>query len=468
MRILLFLFVALGATTVIAQNKQVLYGLEEVPQSLLLNPGGKVKQQMHFGIPFLSQFHINGGSSGVSPYDIFGTTGEDINSKIERKLFEMSDKDFFTATQQWELFQFGWMNRQGIYFSGGVYQEFDFISYFPRDLAILAWEGNANYLDYPFDLGQLSATADLLTVYHFGINKALSNRLTVGGRFKVYSGIMNIRSTKNQGTFTTSLAEADGTNVYEHRLEEADIRVQTSGVASLENGFSVGDALGRALLGGSLGLGVDLGATYDINEDWTASMSFLDVGVMFQSKDVETYHAYGSYDLDGIELLFPPLSDGEPTNPYYDEFEDELEREVPIDTLTNTYTHMRPVKWNAGLKYQFGETASGAKECDCLNQGGAIDREQAVGVQLYSVFRPKGPQWAGTLFYYRRWFSFLASKFTYTVDSFSFTNIGLGIVGDFGKFNVYIAMDNIGSYGNLAKAKSVSLQLGFNLKFQQE
>lgn len=468
MRSLLFVLITLGCQAILAQNKQVLFGLEEVPQSLLLNPGVKVNQRMHFGIPFLSHIHLNSGSSGVSVYDIFGSTGEDINAKIERKIFEMSDRDFFTATQQLELFQFGWRNRKGMYFSGGIYQEFDFISYFPRDLAILAWEGNANYLDYPFDLGQVSATANLMTVYHFGVNMELSNKLTVGARFKIYSGMLNIRSTKNQGSFTTTLADEDGVNIYEHRLEDADVLVQTSGIASMGDNFSTGDLIGRAFLGGSLGLGLDLGATYDINEDWTASMSILDLGMMFQSNDVETYHAYGSYELDGIELLFPPLSDGEPTNPYYDELEDELENEIPIDTLNSGYTHLLPVKLNAGIKYQFGRTASGAKECDCLNQGGAIDREQAVGAQLFTVFRPKGPQLAGTLFYYRRWFPFLSSKFTYTVDPYSFSNIGLGFVGDLGKFNVYLAVDNILRYENLAKAKSVSLQLGFNIKFDQE
>ena len=37
-----------------AQNKQVLYGLEEVPQSMMLNPGSIVNYDYHFGIPFLS------------------------------------------------------------------------------------------------------------------------------------------------------------------------------------------------------------------------------------------------------------------------------------------------------------------------------------------------------------------------------------------------------------------------------
>ena len=64
--------------------------------------------------------------------------------------------------------------------------------------------------------------------------------------------------------------------------------------------------------------------------------------------------------------------------------------------------------------------------------------------------------------------SFLAAKATYTVDSYSYSNVGLGLATDIGKFNFYIAADNLLRYGNLAKAKSVSLQLGFNIKFYEE
>lgn len=468
MRTFLIFYLAIGLAFAMSQNKQVLYGLEEVPQALMLNPGAKVFQKMHIGIPFLSQIHVNGGSSGVTAYDIFGTTGEDINAKIERKIFEMKDTDFFTATQQWEWLYAGWRSRSGLYFSGGLYQEFDFISYFPRDLAILAWEGNADYLDYPFDLSQISTTGELLTVYHFGVNKAWNNKLTLGVRGKVYSSMMHYRSTDNKGTFVTRLADASGENIYEHTVNEADVSVQTSGIIGLDSDFSVGEMMKRAFLDGNLGVGMDIGATYDLNGDWTFSASLLDLGVVFHTKNVESYRASGTYTLDGIEVLFPDLDAGEPAYPYYDDLEDELEREIPIDTIRSGYTQWRPVKLNAAAKYQFGRTLSGEKECDCLNQGGAINREQAVGAQLYGIKRPLGVQWAGTLFYYRRWLPYLSSKFTYTVDSFSFTNFGVGLVGDFGKFNVYIAADNIQSYPNLAKAKSVSLQLGFNLKFNQE
>lgn len=464
MRKLWILFIAFGLSTSFAQNKQLAYGFEEIPQALMLNPGSVVPQRSHFGIPFLSQIHVNGGATGVTTFDIFGNTGGDINDRIRNKIFEMDNMDFFTATQQLEILNFGWRAEESeIYYSGGIYQEFDFITYFPRDLAILAWEGNRDYLDYPFDLGEVSATGDLLVVYHFGVNKKINKKWTIGARAKLYSSMLSVKSTNNSGTFTTTLGDENSPNIYEHRVENADVKVQTSGITSLENS-SVGSVLGRAVFGGNIGIGADLGATYKINDRWEASASLLDLGVIFHSKDVEQYHATGDYTLNGIELIFPPLSEGETTFPYYDDLEDEIERELPIDTITSGYTQLRPLKVNAGLTYSFGNFVGG-QECDCLNQD--IQRAKAVGIQYYSILRPKGPQMAGTLFYYHRIFQWLTWKAAYTVDPYSFYNVGLGGAVDFGKFNFYVAMDNILHYGNIAKAKSVSLQFGFNIKIAQ-
>ncbi len=455
----------------ISQNKQILYGFDDVPQSLMLNPGMKVTQKKHYGIPFLSQIHFNGGSSGVSVYDIFKDGSDNINDRITAKIFEMKNTDFFTATQQLELINFGWRAKNEIYFSGGIYQEFDFIAYFPRDLAILAWEGNRDYLDYEFDLGEISMTGDFMTVYHFGLNKQITDKLTVGARLKLYSSMFSYRSVNNAGTFVTTLGDENSENIYEHTVRNADVTVETSGYASLRelDGASqvTNEILGRAFFGGNFGVGVDLGFTYDFNEAWTLSASAQDVGAIFHSKDVENYRAHGNYTLDGINLIFPPLSQGESTFPYYDDLEDEIEREIPIDTLHNSYTQLRPVKFNAALSFGFGRfNASG--DCDCLNMGGGKLHKQNVGLQFYSIFRPKGPQMAGTLFYHRRLTDYLSAKATYTVDSYSLSNVGLGVSADIGKINFYIAADNLIKYGNLAKAKSVSLQLGFNIIIDEE
>jgi hypothetical protein len=454
------------------QNKQVLYGMTDVPQNLMLNPGSKIPQKINIGVPFLSQLHINGGSSGVSAFDIFGNSNTDINTVIRDKIFELSDSDFFSATQQLELVNFGWLAENKIYFSGGIYQELDFIFYFPRDLAILAWEGNREYLNYEFDLGQLSTTADLLSVFHFGANKQINNKLTVGVRAKLYSSMLSLRSTNNQGSFVTKLGAQESPNIYEHRLQNIGLSVETSGLASLQDLDSSSEitstVIGRSFFGGNLGLGFDLGATYDITKNITASASILDIGAIFHTKDVESYEVSGEYTLDGIALLFPSLMVGESTPPYFEDLEDEIENKIPIDTLNSSYTQFRPTKINASVAYSFGRTLDGLGKCNCKASTGAPARNQQAGLHLYNIFRPKGLQFAATLFYYRRFTNFLGVKATYTIDSFSATNMGLGLVADIGIINFYLAADNLLVYQNLAKANSVSLQLGLNIKIYRK
>lgn len=454
-----------------SQNKQLLYGLSEVPQSLLVNPGEQVQLDKYIGIPFFSQIHVNAGSSGVNGYDIFQESTTNINTRITQAIQNMDHNDYFTATQQLEVINFGWRSEKEIFFSAGMYQEFDFISYFPKDLAVLAWEGNRDYIGRSFDLSEVNVSGEMLTVFHFGANKQISEKWTFGARFKIYSSMYHFRSTNNQGTFTTRIADGSE-NIYDHLLENADVLVETSGFASyidsenLDVGDVVKSTLKRAFLGGNLGVGIDIGATYQANDNWTFSGSILDAGVVFHNNEIRNYRGHGTYNLSGINLLFPSLQDGESTYEYYQNLEDEIENEVPIDTLYNKYTAMRPTKFNLGIKYKDGRFFSSNK-CNCLDMGGGESELQSFGLQLYGITRPKRLHYAATLFYYRRLTNTLSGKVTYTVDDFSYDNIGLAAVGNFGKFNAYLAVDNLLRYSNLAKANSLSLQLGFNLIFNE-
>ena len=452
--------------SLLSQNKEVLYGLEETPQAMLLNPGSRISYEYHFGVPLLSHIHVNGGSSGVSVYDIFQESSLDINTRISNKIFELENTDFFTATQQLEILNFGWKNKKNYYFSGGIYQEFDFILYFPKDLAILAWEGNANYIGKEFNLGEINVSGDLLTVYHFGVNKKINKKITVGVRAKLYSSMLSFSSTSNSGTFVTIPSES-GDNIYDHIVSNATINVNTSGITSLSDLDTrtqvINKLLGRSFFGGNLGIGVDLGATYEINEKWTASASILDLGAIFHKKNIESYQVSGEYNLDGIELLFPPLGNGDSSLPYYEDLIDDIGAAFTIDTIYNSYIQMRPVKMYASVKYNFGQAIGGDKTCNCLKMGENQKYNQSIGFQYFSIIRPKGPQIAATLFYYHRLSDYFSVKATYTADSYSYSNVGLGLITNIKMVNFYIVADNMQWYANLAKAKSVSLQFGFNI-----
>ena len=465
--VLFFLMGLFFSQSIIAQNKQLIYGLDEIPQNLMLNPGGITEGRAFFGIPALSGIHLNAGSSGFSLYDLAASDGRLPSERISGLIRDLTDKDFITLTQQMELISVGWRKDDKTFFTAGLYQEFDFITYFPKDWATLAWYGNADYLNYPFKFDHISARADLLSVFHFGINKKIDRKWTVGGRLKIYNGILSGSSLRNSGSFTTRLADGDSQNIYAQDLSNADVRVQTSGLSRFEGNVTSSDIMGSAFFGGDLGVGFDIGATYQFDDAWRLSASILDIGAIVHAADVKTYQATGDYVLEGIELDFPDLSQGQSAPPYYAIFENEVEAAVPIDTLYSAYTQWRPVKFNVSTAYGFGPTAPGSVACNCSGKGDPYKLKSEIGLQFYAIKRPKAVQTALSLFYVRRLLSNLTIKSTWTLDALSWTNLGLAVVGDLGPINVYLAGDHLLRYSNLAKARGASIQFGINVKLER-
>lgn len=465
--ILPFLLIGLS---VLSQNKQIIYGFDDIPESIMVNPANFMKQDIHVGIPFLSQFYFHFGSTGVSAYDVFKEGNTNINSTIGQVINSMKNTDFFTINQQLDILNVGYRNKKDVYFSGGIYQEFDFIFYFPKDWATLAWEGNKDFLGKKFQFEDISIAAEMFSVFHFGAQKKFSKKLTLGGRFKLYSSIAQASSTGNSGYFVTETEEGSP-NIYRHKIVNANVKAQTAGIQSFEDvnsgGEIVNKVIGKALLGGNLGVGVDIGANYEFNRNWSASVSLLDLGIVFYNKDVESYESKGNHIVDGIGILFPPLSDGDSTIEYYNNIEDDFEEDIPLDTITNPYTKMRPIKLNAAVSYGFGRKKD-APVCDCLSKNKGEDWREKLGLQLYGIKRPKRPQFAVTAFYYRQLTNAIAAKLTYTIDPYTTTNVGLGLSTNFWWGHFYLAADNLLNTTNLAKSKSVSLQLGFNIKIDKE
>jgi len=182
MRAVIYLSIFLWGSCVYSQNKETLYDFTDLPQSLMSNPGADIKFKRHLGVPFLSQFHTNVGLRGATLFDVFADDGRSINEKIETTLNKLTSNDYLTLTQQLEVVNFGWKSKKyrDVYFSGGVYQELDLIGYFPKDFAVLAYQGNRDFINQPFRFSNISASGELLMVYHFGYNKKVNKKLTFG------------------------------------------------------------------------------------------------------------------------------------------------------------------------------------------------------------------------------------------------------------------------------------------------
>lgn len=462
-----FVWISVPAYT---QNKPLLYDFNEIPQSLVTNPGTEIDYTWYAGVPLLSGIAAQVGSSGLTTGDIFAVDGLDFNDKFREQVVNgLNHTDEFSGTQQVEFINIGFRSKDpSIFYSMGMYIEADFIQYWPKDYGILAFEGNADRLNQEFDLGHLNTRIEAVSVFHIGINKRLNKKLTVGARGKIYSGILNVNSTQNSGFFVTREGE---NNIFSNSIE-ADLKWTTSGwnaIRVAENeGVLAKEIVKRAFFGGDLGLGLDVGFTHRFNERTALTAGLLDLGLIYHSGDTQNYTLKGATTVEGVEIILPDALFNS-TGDFWQEFIDEVEELVPFEENNESYVTFRPIKLNASFRYSFGKQVrkKGKDDCDCkvFSQLKAVYPKylNTLGTQVYVINRPLGPQGALTGFYLRRLGQAMAVKTTYTIDKYSFANIGLGLILQAGPVNFYLMGDNLLGYQNLANSKYASLQLGLNI-----
>ncbi len=450
---LIFLVFTLGYS----QNKQLLYDFHELPQTLLLNPGAEFSSKFHIGFPLLSKIDFQAGSSGFSAYDIFNDDGVNINTKIKKVIDNFGKSEVFTLNQQLEVLSAGYKLPNSSYLSFGYYQELDIVFRLPKDMVDLFYDGNSE-INRRYELDKFGIRAEMLGVFHIGLTKKLNNNMQIGARAKIYSGVFNIRSKINSAVFYT---EYGTNNIYNHHLENINAYMDSSGIIFDKNEEDVlKDIPKKILLGGNLGLGVDLGFTNWLNDQVTVTGSILDIGFVNNSKNVESYRSKGAYQLEGIQLLF------DPNNPqdYWQNLEDDFEKNVVTDTIFKNYITLRPLKLNGSVSYKFGRP----RLDECRFQKYPNIYSNKVGFHLYSTLGKINSQAAATLFFERRVNKNVQAKITYTVDSYSFKNIGLGISTKLGAFNSYLLVDNLLNFSNLYSARSASVQAGINFIFNDK
>ena len=195
------------AMMVYGQTKPLLYDFTELPQSHLQNPGTHSPLNWHIGVPLFSSISIQAGVSGFAAEDLFANDGLDFTTKVGNLVRQgLTQRDRIGIDSQIEFFTAGFKNPNNpdTYYSFGVYGDFQFINYWPRDLALLAFDGNANAIGRRFDLEDLKIRADGVMVFHAGISKKINKRWRLGARAKLYSSVFQLQSTANQGYFVTT------------------------------------------------------------------------------------------------------------------------------------------------------------------------------------------------------------------------------------------------------------------------
>lgn len=451
----------------LAQQKVIMYDFLTLPQSLLENPAAKFEAKSHIGVPIVSKVHIKANTFGVSAHDLLSVDNQSFNIKLESFINSKNKSDYLTINQQLEILSIGFRSPNGVYWSGGMYQELDLLLYYPESLVDLLWYGNSDNLNRAYNLSDFRMKADLLNVYHIGLNKKINNKISIGFRGKIYMGLANISSLNNKGYFKTNESNISSSDYihYNHNFVGLNGKIHTSGFdAFLDDSQSSEDALSsikrKFIISPNIGFGIDFGLVYDISKASYLTASILDLGFINYKSEINNYKLNGNFSTDGVTYTFPNSID---TGGFdWDNIKDNFENDVLIEEDKKTYISWRSPILNLSYRYNFGFENS--NECDCNSISN--DYINGLGVQFQTIFRPYNPQSIITAFYNRKLSKNLNTKFTYSIDKYSFTNFGFGLSVGASHFNSYLMLNNLLGLKDVYKAQSLSLQLGFNLIFR--
>jgi Family of unknown function (DUF5723) len=458
---------------------QILYDFDQLPQTLMLNPGAEVDYNKHVGVPFLSNIYFEFGASNknITYNNVLSNTNG--FTDVLRNIFAQNpdSEDTFIINQQVEIINAGLrLKNPDYYLSFGMYQEFEGFAKYPEDIANLYFNGNDQNNDGNpevneiFNFDQLTIAGDLVGVFHVGISKKVNDRLNIGGRLKLLSGSLNINSKNNNGNYYLST-----NNTFVHNFNNMNTGFNTSGFIN-PDGTNAFDGLSQAFSGlffvkGNIGLGMDLGFTYHATDNITVTGSILDLDFVNYTNKVTNYSIKGVVPpIDDIDYFNPP--EGSEINYWQDKltgyYNDGL---IPIDTLRTNYNFSRSPKLNASAKYKLPNKKAGKKtafrniSCDITTTSSGEELSSYAGIQVYTDFKPDKTLWAITSFYSRELSKSINAKITYTYDRFSAKNIGVGISTHIKSFNFYATADNLLALPKLKDSNYQSFQVGMNFIF---
>ena len=470
---LTYIMFVLFCMPTVAQNMQILYDFDQLPQTLLLNPGSKVDYKKHFGVPLLSNLYMDIGSSNKDITYNSVISGSDGLGDVLNKMYALGLQadDVFVFNQQIELLNMGFqLKNPKYYLSFGMYQQIDGFSAYAPDVANLFVNGNDQNgdgipeTDQLFVTDQLNSVGELVGVFHVGINKKINERFSAGLRLKILSGSLGVETNSNQGDYMLTL---NAFSPYVHNYENMNTTFNSSGIldpTDLTTDLGENSELisGLFFVNGSIGMALDLGFTYDVSEEITVTGSILDLGSLkFNHKLARIEFEDSKIRTD--EWYDPP--EGGELDYWQEKF---IEGLLPIETSPTSYSQFRSPKLNASARYNMKRLVRQDQSAfrDVHANLNSEYLMSSFGMQVYTEFRHEKALWAVTGFYSREITRYLNAKVTYTVDRFSATNLGLGFSVNVKSFNFYTAVDNLLALPNIKNSNYQSFQLGMNFIFK--
>jgi hypothetical protein len=459
-----------------AQNSQILYHMN-LPQNHLLNPALRPGNSVYIGLPVISGINLNINNNFVNFSDIFisGQPSDSIitflhpDYDVNDFLDKVKNKNSLEAQFSMQLLGLGFSAGKNSYVFLDINERIEGNIVFPGDLFELALKGNQGFSGSSIDLASLRGDLKYYREVGLGYSKNISNKLRIGVKGKLLFGIAGI-SIANRSL------EIDVSDNYAHTLD-ADADVNISGPMAVytnddqnidsivinDQMFNTRSELAGFILGKrNMGLGLDIGATYQVTDRIIVSAAITDLGFIKWKKDVTNLRAESRFEFSGLDMT--DVINGTKTfDQAGDELIDSLKNSFILENTNDPFTTFLPVGVSLGGRYNLTNYFS----------LGLLSYTRVIGKQFRESFTMSANINISNAF---------STSVSYTASNHRYDNLGFGLAFRPGIFQFYILTDRIpvswnritfegdeaGDNSSIllpANWNTINLRLGMNLTF---
>lgn len=310
---------------------------------------------------------------------------------------------------------------------------------FPRELAQLAWQGNAAFIGQTIEVAP-NFVGQGYQELALGLAFSPSPAFSVGGRFKLLNGFGDVSSARNLLQLTTS------DDIYQLELL-ADYAFNATGTLDY-NGFerfvadiNFGRFTNSASWTGNYGFGLDFGFSSQLGPLYLGA-SLLDVGSIRWEDEVSNLNIQGRFAFQGLDIFPRVLED----SINFNEIVDTLEAILEIKETRSPYITALPLHAFFTAQLDLGDywRLGGVLYFDRYRKFNAAALGLSLQAQIGSVLSLGG---------------------MYIIRNGSFSNLGCNAVLQLGPVQVVASTDNLPGLIDLDNSRLANVRLGFNLTF---
>lgn len=460
-----------------SQNSQVLYYMN-LPQNHLLNPALAPSNSFYLGVPALTGINLNINNNFVNFSDVImpNQKGDSLISflhpsyNVDNFIKKLKTINSIEPEINIQLLGMGFKAGKSLYVSLDVTERVLGNFALPKDLFVLALKGNNDFLGKTIDLSGLDSRLQYFHEFGMGLSKNIGNKLRIGVRGKLLFGIANFSmNNKTLGLtvnndyswdFNADLAAniSGPVKVYMNNKNMIDSVVfdnkkfQKTGSDQTD----INKVISFLTNTKNMGLGVDLGAVYQLTDRINLSASITDLGFINWKSDVTNLKASSTFKFNGFNIT--DVVNGTKTM-------DQLAQDM-VDSLKNSFTIN---KNNQSFRTYLPVG---------ISVGGSFNltKSLALGVLSHTVMAGKQMREALTLSANLNLGNALSTSISYSAENYSYNNLGAGLALRIGLLQFYLITDKIPVEWNKIVSNNstiplpdnwntINLRLGLNLAF---